>query len=423
MDSESALVGMAVYDSKILPKIRDRVPDTYYLDKNDLRCILQAVYELHENDKDISPVTVAEEMEGELLREIGGTQTIADLAKKYSVMDKKSLETIIDDVVENYIERETQSEIVNAKRRIDDGENCLKVIQDLGKKLDDLQSKKTTGDIKHVSDSMNTLYDMLEEANETGALPGTLKTGFSDLDDRIKGIGKNDLILLSADTGLGKTSLALQMADTVASGQDKNVCIFSGEMHGWEILMKILSKRGVATLDEMQDGELNDDQWNRIVNERTKLKEDGLYTIRESQPTIYDFRSALREADSEHGIDLAVLDYIQMLKNPSPESMDTVEHLNMVSSELRDFTNDFDIPVLAISRENKGGEIYGSSQLKYDCNYRIVIKDPAPENDDDPRRLFKVEKARLAKGGNIKMMFQGENSRFVRANDEERDIY
>lgn len=417
MDSESALVGMAVYDSAKVPLIRDRVPITEYLTKRNNRKILSAVYSLFDDDNEISPVTVAEEMEGEALKEIGGTQVIADLARNYSVMDKKSLETIIDNVVENYIERETESEIINAKKRIDDGENCIKVIQDLGKKLDDLQSKKTTGDIQHVSESMNTLYEMLEEANETGALPGTLKTGFSGLDDRIKGIGKNDFILLSADTGLGKTSLALQIADTIANGQDKNVCIFSGEMHGWEILMKILSKRGVATLDEMQDGELSQDQWDRLVNERQKLKDDGIYTIRESQPTIYDFRSALREADSERSIDLAVLDYIQMLKNPSPENMDTVEHLNLVSSELRDFTNDYDIPVLAISRENKGGEIYGSSQLKYDCNYRIVIKDPSPENDDDDRRLLKVEKARLAKGGNLKMFFQGENSRFVRNKD------
>jgi replicative DNA helicase len=411
---EDAVVGMAIYESDLVEKIKDRIPSPSYLGNPTNRIILRAVYDLHETDHDITPVTVAETLEGEDLEKIGGSSTIAKRAENYSFLDPEGIESCLEEVVEDYIERETRREIESANEKIKEGANVISVIQSLNARLDELQSEKVSAEIHHVSDSYEELHGLLEQAKEHGALPGTLSTGFSDVDDRIQGIARNDLILISADTGVGKTSFALQIADTVADGQDKNVLIFSGEMHGWEVLMKILSKRGVATLDEMQNGELSDKQWKHIVNAENQLRENGLYTIRESQPTIYDFRSALRRADEEYGIDLAVLDYVQMLRNPKPQKLDGVEHLNLVSSELRDFTNEADIPVLAISRENKQGDIYGSSQLKYDCNYRIVIKDPQPDNEDKNNRVVSIEKARLAKGGKLKFSFQGENSRFIR---------
>jgi replicative DNA helicase len=408
--AEDAVVGMALYQPDLIPKIQDRLPSTAYLKSSRNQTILRTVYEIHDDGQDVTPVTVAEELEGEKLKEIGGASYLAQLANNYSVLDTEGFESCVDDVVSNHIEREAYKKLIRGGERIDDGEDAQGVIQDVTASLDNLQAKNTTSDITQVANDADSFLDMIDEADENGALPGTLSTGFPKLDDRIKGISKNDLILISADTGIGKTSLALQIADTVADGQGGNALIFSGEMHGWEIIMKLLSKRGVATLDEMQDGELSEDQKDKIEQEIDDLKNTGLYTIRESQPTIYDFKGAVRRADSEHGIDLAVLDYVQMLRNPSPEAMDSVEHLNLVSSELRDFTNDIEVPVLAISRQNKGGEIYGSSQLKYDCNYRIVIEGPG---DGSSERMLKVEKARLAKGGKLSMQFQGEYSRFI----------
>lgn len=416
--AESAIAGMAMYEPDKIEEIKDRIPSPTYLENYENRKILEAAYKLHEQDEEVSPVMVAEELEGDDLRDIGGASSLVKKAETYSLLDAERFESCLNRVVENYVERESRKELQRAAERINNGENAVSVIQNVTAKLDNLQSRQSSGEISHVTESTGQLFDMLEEAKESGALPGTLSTGFPALDDRMKGISKTDFVLLSADTGVGKTSMALQIADTVAEAQDQNVLIFSGEMHGWEIIMKLLSKRGVATLDEMQDGEIKGEQWDEIVNGVSRLNEAGLYTIRQTQPTIFDFKSAVRQADSEHGIDLAVLDYVQMLDNPSPQTLDTVEHLNMVSSELRDFTNDMDIPVLAISRENKGGGIYGSSQLKYDCNYRIVLKDPEPENDIG-KRLVKVEKARLAKGGAIKMIFQGENSRFIRPDEKE----
>lgn len=416
MESENAVVGMALYEQDLIPEIKDRLPSPDYFRTETNKKIIQTIYKMHSDDQDVTPITLAEKLEGEDLAKIGGSSALAEMAQNYSVLDSDGFESVIEQVKQRYIKRESRRELERAENKIKGSENPVSVLQKITAKLDQLQSEQVNSEIHHIGESAGDLYEKLEQAKENGALPGNLSTGFPELDERMKGISKNDFILLSADTGVGKTSMALQIADTVADGQNKNALIFSGEMHGTEILMKILSKRGAATLDEMQDGDIGDKQWNRLVNEITQINESGLYTIRESQPTIYDFKAAVRRADNEYGIDFAVLDYVQMLDNPSPKKMDSVEHLNLVSSEIRDFTNDMDIPVLAISRENKGGEIYGSSQLKYDCNYRLVIVDPEPNDDETNRRLVSVEKARLAKGGAVEMFFQGENSRFIRKN-------
>lgn len=416
MESENAVVGMALYEQDLIPEIKDRLPSPDYFRTETNKKIIQTIYKMHSDDQDVTPITLAEKLEGEDLAKIGGSSALAEMAQNYSVLDSDGFESVIEQVKQRYIKRESRRELERAENKIKGSENPVSVLQKITAKLDQLQSEQVNSEIHHIGESAGDLYEKLEQAKENGALPGNLSTGFPELDERMKGISKNDFILLSADTGVGKTSMALQIADTVADGQNKNALIFSGEMHGTEILMKILSKRGAATLDEMQDGDIGDKQWNRLVNEITQINESGLYTIRESQPTIYDFKAAVRRADNEYGIDFAVLDYVQMLDNPSPKKMDSVEHLNLVSSEIRDFTNDMDIPVLAISRENKGGEIYGSSQLKYDCSYRLVIVDPEPNDDETNRRLVSVEKARLAKGGAVEMFFQGENSRFIRKN-------
>lgn len=413
MNAEDAIAGIAVYDSDTISEIRERIPDISYLDDPRNRKILRAAYKLYDANKEVTPVTVDEYIRENNDRDL--SVRIANLVDDFSFVDRDALDGCLDIVMKDHVKKETRRELERAEQNMMDGENPFKTIQKLTTELEGLQSELVTNEISPIGNSAETLYDMLNEARDTGKLPGTLSTGFSVLDDRIKGIARNDLIIISADTGLGKTSLALQMADTITAGQNKNALIFSGEMHGWEVLLKLLSKRGVATLDEMQDGELTDRQWQELTEEEAKLQKQGLYTIRESQPTIHDFRAACRKADKNFGIDIAVLDYVQMLKNPNPSEMNDVEHLNMASSELRDLTNSADIPVLAISRENKSGEVYGSSQLKYDCNYRIVIQDPGFKDEPDAR-LFSIKKARLAKGGDIKMKFEGENSRFVRPN-------
>lgn len=412
MDPESAIVGIAIYEPEHIDQIRDRLPSPGYLHNSTNRELLRTAYYLSDNGGEVSPVTVAEELEGDALAEIGGASSIAKRANSYSWMDADRLQSCLDTVVNRHLKREARMELIQSREEIEDGGRPIEIIQRLQTKLDRLTSQTIQAEIEPLSRPSGELIDMLEEASKSGKLPGTLSTGFYELDDRMKGISPTDLILISADTGIGKTSLALQIADSVAAGQDGNVVIFSGEMEGWQIIMKILSKRGIATLDEMQDGEISDGQWKEIVDSQTSFRDLGLWIVQAMNPTIYDFKSAVRKADQDHGVDLAVLDYVQMLRNPSVEDMSEVEHLNLVSSELRDFTSDVEIPVLAITRENKRGSTYGSSQLKYDCNYRIVIWDPEDEDRPD-KRLISVEKARLARGGAVPFIFEGEHSRFV----------
>lgn len=418
MEAENAVIGIASMNEEIIDKVRDRIPKPYYLNSIKNRILLKAIYELDEDGKGISPVTVGEHLEGEQLQKLGGVKGIINKLETYGQGDLQQLETCLDQVVEDFVEREGRRLLLRSEQKIDEGENTLAVFEWLDSKLESLQSELSSSDIDHVGSGFNELIDFLEETEKNGRPAGSISTGISDLDDRINYICPQDYLIISADTKKGKTSLALQIADTAVDGQGRNAFIFSGEMTRREILMKIASKRGIADLNEMQNGELSQDQWDRLVNMQSQLSEQGFYTIRSQQPTIYDFLNAVRKADAEYGVDLAVLDYLQDLQNPSPVKMEQHEFLSQASSKIKDFSTQEEIPIIAISRENKNGTDFGTSGAKYDCNYRIQIKDAEPKKDEYTKAVLKIPYARFGRGGSVSMIFEGQYSRFIQPSSE-----
>ena len=292
--------------------------------------------------------------------------------------------------------------------------------ENLIKKLESIQEAKAGIKFESVFDGFEQLDEIIESAEQKGRPDGYLRTGFAELDDMINYIAPTDFILVTAATGVGKTTFVLQMAEFIAD-KEGPVLIYTGEMHSYEVAMKLVAKTANIPIDNMLKGRMTAKQKENYRKAVSMLGSRDLHIITNNNPTLNEFKAAVRRAKRELGIKCVVLDYIQLIKNSGQQK--EVEFLNNLSGELMEITNRQELPMIAISRQNKAGGTYGSSEFDYDCNYHISIGADIQEDNegiarDTGIRWVGVKKARLARGGAVKMEFQGEYSRFIESGAE-----
>lgn len=388
----------------------DRLKDGQLFFREKHRYIWRAAKSLKRDDSEINSVSVAERLESNgKLGDVGGSSYLASLMKQ--APPPTGADELLDIIESKYIRRK----IEEADEDIDPYDTDRQpeeIVEEKIKKLEGAQQSNERVEIEHIKSGFSELFPKLEEAKEEGLMSGAMRTGFSKLTKRINGIMPNDFVVVSGQTGVGKTTFGLQVTHHIAENEDSNCLIYSGEMHGYEMALKLSSKEGIS-LDDLMEGNLEQEEWDHLVRLQADLADQGLYTMKQDHPTIHDFKAAVRKADREYGIDFVFLDYLQYFNNHDRFNLETHEFLEYVSQEITDFTNKKDIAVLAIARLNKSGTVHGSGKPEYDCNYHIKVTDPEPDNDEHPqKRYIELDKTRFGKEKNIPMMFDGEYSRF-----------
>lgn len=421
-EAERAYIGACMVNDerskKALQHGLDRLGNGEALYRDDHRLLWQTFVELAENDERVNAVTVAEHLSGDKLARIGGSEFLSECIRNCpSVGDYESYLDIIED---KYIRRS----IEKAQEEVDpyDPElNPEELAEEQIDRLVQVQNKNGQATIENISSGVSELVPKLEEAEETGLMEGAVRTGLPKLTKRINGIMDTDFVILSGESGLGKTTLGLQITDFVADEENKNCLVYSGEMHGYELAMKLIAKIADITLDDMMQGNMGDRQWERFSNAVARLNERGIFTMRQSNPTLLDFKGAVRKAVNEYDVEFVLYDYIQMTQNHRPNSLDERQFYEVLSSKLNDFANTMEIPILGVSRLSRAGNIHGAGQFDYDCNYHLNLVDPCPEDDEDNRAVLKLEKTRFGKDKDIRLIFEGEYSRFFQADKYEED--
>ena len=369
IEAEQALLGALLVNNKAYEKIADLLKPAFFADATH-----QKIYEVmsrllsHEHTADIITLKGYFEQEG-TLNEVGGFQYLAKLADGASPLT--NVEYYAQFIYDKYLRRElvnTGYEIVNDALLENLDESALEQIDNAEKALYNLAEQgDTKGNFIEFPTTLNLSLKLLERAiKNQGKLSG-VSTGLNKLDYKIGGLNNAELLILAARPGMGKTSLAINIAYNVAElhsrdneidANKRGVAFFSLEMSAEELGARILSFTCDVPSNKMRVGEIDEAQFNRVAEMVRTMQTIPLYIDDTPGLSINTIRARARRLKRRTGgLGLIVVDYIQLLSGGNKKSEgNRVQEVSEISRGLKILAKELDIPVLAISQLNRSVE-------------------------------------------------------------------
>ncbi len=427
VEAEQAVIGGLMLAPDSLDRVGDFLTE-YDFYRRDHRLIYRAIRELSEKNKPFDAVTLGEWFEANSLSEqIGGTGYLIELAS--STPSAANIKAYAEIVREKAVMRqliEAGTEIVNDGFQ-PEGRDSQEVLSAAEMKVFKIaeQGRRGRADFVPLREAMKDAFQILQERYENQGSVTGLPTGFHDLDEMTAGLQPSDLIILAARPAMGKTTLALNIAEYGALKTKKSVAVFSMEMSSSQLAFRLLSSIGRINATRLRTGQLEDEDWSR-VNMAIKMLSDVKIFIDDTPALSPDvLRSKARRIKREHDLGLIVVDYLQLMQVPGSAENRTNE-ISEISRSLKALAMELKVPVIALSQLNRGlesrtdkrpvmSDLRESGAIEQDADIIMFIyRDEYYHKDSADKGLAEViiSKQRNGPTGTVKLKFFGEYTRF-----------
>jgi replicative DNA helicase len=415
---ESALGALLLDKDAIIAVAEFLSPEDFYDDRR--KSIYQACISLYEERIPIDVLTVAERLKKQkALKMVGGSAYLADLANKVPTAAH----------VEHYgrIVKETaakRSLMAAASRLVDLSMDESLAADEL---LDRAESEVFSLTQKHVARAFEPVkaalaesFDRLDELHKQGEGLRGIPTGFKDLDDTLAGMQRSNLIILAARPGIGKTSLALNIAQNLAVKYKRPVGFFSLEMSKEELVDRLLVAQADIDAWKLKTGKLDEDDFTKLSNAMGELAEAPLYIDDTPALSIIEMRTKARRLQVESGLDLLVVDYLQLARSRQLENR--VQEVSEITQGMKNLARELKIPILAISQlsravEQRGGQkkpqladLRESGSIEQDADVVMFLWREDEENNENI--ILDVAKHRNGPLRSINLFFKGDRIKF-----------
>ena len=353
--AEQAVIGSMLIDSKCIPEVLEKLkPDEFYIQVN--RDIYETIYTMFSYSMVIDPVTVlgqmkvrgvytdtCEEYVAELMRI---TPTAANVMEYAAIVRDRALLRRLG---------ETADEI-NSMVYEGSGE-AEAMLEAAERKIYALRQGRNVGGLIPVSSVVQNVFDEMNEAAASGnAIPG-LPSGFPDLDRTILGLNNSELILVAGRPGMGKTSIALNMALHVGLNQKKSVAIFSLEMSREQLATRLLSRASLVPLQNLLTGQLSEEQWRSVSDAAQSLSMTDILIDDNPTLTVSEMNAQCRRVAN---LGLVVIDYLQLMQSAGSghtwSNESRTQAVSDISRMLKIMAKELNVPVITASQLSRANE-------------------------------------------------------------------
>ncbi len=355
LEAEQAVLGAMLIDSRCIPDVLGAIrSDDFYMDVN--RNIFETIYSMFNYSMTVDPVTVIDEMRKRGLETEGSSDYILKL------MDITPTAAHVMDYAAIIRDKALLRRVADAGTEINDlameSQGSADDILELSEqKIYAIRQGRAVGGLEPVSKVLVDVYTQLTEAAKTGKrIPG-LSTGLYDLDSAMMGLNKSDLILVAARPGMGKTTIALNIALNVAKTSGKTVAVFSLEMSREQLCMSLLSSEAQVDRKKLQSGALGDDDWRRLAAASVSI--GGMDIRLDDNPmlTVADINAACRRVKD---LGLVVIDYLQLMQSasggPPKYGENRTQIVSDISRMLKIMAKELNVPVICCSQLSRANE-------------------------------------------------------------------
>lgn len=394
--AERSVIGATLLNPDVILDVAESLrPDDFYFPAHQL--IYQAVLDLFAQGSNIDVLIVAGRLDriNELER-VGGAPYLHTLISEVPTAANARYYA---EIVE---EKSLLRQLVNAGTQVvqlgyegEEGMEVDAIVDQAQQKVFNITRNQSGEDYRPLSDLLKPTIDELTMIASGGALEAGVPTGFIDLDKLTNGLHAGQMIIIAARPGVGKSTLALDFMRSCSIHQNKTSVIFSLEMSASEIIMRMLSAETEIKLSSMRSGQMEERDWEKLTHRLTEIQDAPLFIDDSPNLTMMEIRSKARRLKQQHGLDLVVVDYLQLMssgkkvESRQQEVSEFSRHLKLLAKEL-------EVPVIAISQLNRGPEartdkrpqladLRESGSLEQDADMVFLLYRPDSQDRDDER--------------------------------------
>ena len=356
-EAEQSVLGAIIIDPNLINTTQEvLLPESFYRGAH--QHIFRAMMNLSEDQGEIDVVTLMDQLTKDgALSEAGGPQYLAELSN--NVPTTRNIQYYTNIVANLSLKRKL---IQTADSIANDGyDNELEldaILSDAERRILELSSNRQSDGFKDIRDVLGQVYETAEELDQnSGQTPG-IPTGYRDLDQMTAGFNRNDLIILAARPSVGKTAFALNIAQKVATHEGSyTVGIFSLEMGADQLATRMICSSGNVDSNRLRTGTMTEEDWNRFTIAVGKLSRTKIFIDDTPGIRITDLRSKCRRLKQEHGLDMIVIDYLQLIQGSGSRASDNrQQEVSEISRTLKAIARELECPVIALSQLSRGVE-------------------------------------------------------------------
>ena len=434
-EAEKAVLGAIFIDPAAIADASAEVqPDDFYKRANQL--VFQAMLDLSDREDAIDPLTLQDELtKKNQLDDIGGIAYVSELAMATptaahvtyyaKIVHRKAL-------LRRLISA-SQKIITNAMQ---DSDDVTDILDNAESEIMNVSSENNANGFRNIKDIVNSTIDEINNIPEDGNMVTGLPTGFVELDKMTTGFHDDELVIVAARPGVGKTSFALNVAQYVGLHTDKTVAMFSLEMSGEQLVQRMLASEGLINSQHLRTGQLDEDEWPKLVTASGSLATANIYIDDTPGIKMSQIRAQSRRLAKEKGnLGLIVIDYLQLIEGPHSESRQ--QEVSAISRQLKKLAKELHVPVIALSQLSRSVEqrqdkrpvlsdIRESGSIEQDADIVSFLyrddyyrdeeegeenKEVSAEDDNGEVEVI-IEKNRSGSRGTVKLMFSKPYNRF-----------
>jgi replicative DNA helicase len=427
IEAEQSVLGGLMIDAPAWDKIADRVlAEDFY--RNDHRLIFEAAAGLIERNQPCDAVTLSGHLESQgVLDQVGGLAYLGALAR--DTPSAANITAYADIVRERSVLRQlitAGNEIVTSALQ-PEGREAREIVDGAERVVFEIAERGSRGKVgfQSVKSILPKVVEKIDEMyHSDGKLTG-ISSGFKVLDDMTSGLNAGDLIIIAGRPSMGKTTLAVNIAENAALGSGKSAAIFSMEMSSESLTLRMISSLGRINQGHLRSGRLSEDDWPRIDSAMTQLSAAKIYVDETPALTPTEVRARARRLKRERGLDLIVVDYLQLMQVAGTKENRATE-ISEISRSLKALAKELKIPVIAVSQLNRGVEqrenkkpvmsdLRESGAIEQDSDMILLIYREDYYDKNTTRKGIadiNIAKQRNGPTGEIQLTFLGEYTKF-----------
>jgi replicative DNA helicase len=435
IEAEQAILGGLLLERDAWEKVAERLrSDDFY--RRDHRLIFNAISDLDANGDPIDLVTVAEYLENnQILDDAGGLSYLSALAD--STPGASNIAAYADIVRKRSILRQ----LITATTEISDsvfnpmGRSSNEILDLAEQSIFEIAEQESRGRKGYhaIKELLVVTLDRIDELFHKKSHITGISTGFNDFDKQTAGLQKSDLIIVAGRPSMGKTAFAINLAEHAVIKDGSSVAVFSMEMSGEQLSMRMMSSLGRIDQHKVRTGNLDDEDWPRLTSAVEILKYAKLYIDDTPALTPAELRARCRRMAREHGLDMVIVDYLQLMQVPGTKENRATE-ISEISRSLKAMAKELNIPVIALSQLNRSleqrpnkrpimSDLRESGAIEQDADVIVFIYRDEVYDDESPDKGIAeiiIGKQRNGPIGTVKLSFLGRFTRFENYVEEQQ---
>lgn len=436
LEAEQSVLGAAFISKNALQKVcEDLTSEEFYIDANGK--IFDVLKDLYMDGTAVDITTVTNKLKDKrLLKQIGDVDYLLEIVN--SVPTAANVEYYINIVNEKAVLRSLINTATGIVSNAYVGDSSInEILDDAERKVLSVVKNRKASEFKSIQEALTKAQSDLEKLSETGSDITGVPSGFYDLDRVTTGFHENELIILAARPGMGKTAIALNMAVNVAVSTKKNIAVFNLEMGAEQLAMRMISAAGQIDGYKLRTGRLEHNDWKRVNEAISQLADTNIKIDDTPGITIGEIRAKCRRlASSEEGLALVIIDYLQLVSSTNKYIGNRQQEVAEISRSLKTLALELNVPIIAVAqlsravegREDKRplmSDLRESGSIEQDADivaflYRDDYYNKESRMDDNNSVVeFIIGKNRNGPTKTIELLFKKNTSTFIGYKKEE----